>query len=269
MPEVIVPSVTISIPRSTALFLAGLPAIVPVAFMVPPVFSGNSPVLENIANDVLGSAGACLFFAMLLISPISTISGARWFNPALRQWYGIMFAVTIIIDAIIAMFDQSFAGGVAGRITGHTFLAVGFTMVCVSIPLLITANRAALRRLGKYWRPIQKAGTYLIWALLALHLALLEGFGVAHGNALGPDKSPYNIFHQRFYQVCAVSAFLIAFRVPSVTRWATHKRRAGQAWKVYLLAAPLFALFLLGYVFIINELIFKGVIAFTQTNLDD
>src|SRR4029077_11941427 len=111
-------TITISIPRSTALFLLGLPAIAPVLFMAPPVFSGNSAVLENVANDVLGSGGAFLLFTMLLVTPMSLITGARWFNPALRQWYGIMFAVDIIIDAIIAAFDRSFAGGVAGRLAG-------------------------------------------------------------------------------------------------------------------------------------------------------
>lgn len=263
------PSVTIRIPRSTALFALGLPAVAPIIMMAPPVFAGDSGVLENVANDVLGSSGACLFFAMLLITPLSFLTRSRWFNPALRQWYGIMFGVTIIIDAIIAAFDASFAGGVVGRLAGHTFLAVGFTMVCLSVPLLVTANRWSLKKLGKYWRPIQRRGTYIIWSLLGLHLLLLEGFGISHGNTLGPDGLPYRVFHQRFYQFLAVSLFLVTFRLPRVRDWVASKRSAGQGWKVWALAVPLFLVFLLGYVFMVNELMFKGGIAITRTNLDD
>ena len=263
------PSVTVRVPRSTALFAFGLPALAPIIMMAPPVFTGDSAVLDNIANDVLGSAGACLLFAMLLVTPLSFLTKSRWFNPALRQWYGIMFGVTIIIDAIIAAFDASFANGVVGRLAGHTFLAVGFTMVCLSIPLLATANRWSLKQLGKYWRPIQRKGTYAIWALLGLHLTLLEGFGVSHGNTLGPDGVPYRFFHQRLYQFLAVSLFLVTFRLPLIKNWVNRKRAAGQMWKVWLLSFPLLALFGLGYAFLVNELMFKGGIAITRTNLDD
>jgi DMSO/TMAO reductase YedYZ heme-binding membrane subunit len=50
-------------------------------------------------------------------------------------------------------------------------------MVCLVVPILVTANNPAQRWLGKYWKPLQRM-TYAMWALLFLHLALLEGFGL-------------------------------------------------------------------------------------------
>lgn len=40
-------------------------------------------------------------------------------------------------------------GGGFGRIAGHVFLAIGPVMVSMIIPLLLTANPFAQRKLGK------------------------------------------------------------------------------------------------------------------------
>ncbi len=255
--------------RWAALAVLGIPALAPIVFMVPGMATLNGDTVRGAGNDVFGSGGACLLFAMLLVTPLSLITRQRWFNPALRQWFGIIFAIDIIVDAITAALDTSFAGGVAGRLAGHTFLAVGFAMVCTSVPLLITANRRSLRKLGKYWRPVQRYGTYAIWGLLGLHLALLEGFGVSHGNGIGPDGLPYRVFHQRFYEWLAVSAFLFVFRLPPVRGWVVARHKAGRTWQVYAVAAPLLLLFALGYAFYVNELVFKGVAAFQLSPIDD
>ena len=46
---------------------------------------------------------------------------------------------------------------------------MGFIMVLLAIPLLITGNHWAQRKLGKYWKRLQRL-TYVIWGLLACHL---------------------------------------------------------------------------------------------------
>src|SRR5689334_24517838 len=56
------------------------------------------------------------------------------------------------------------------------FRSAGLMMVALLAPLLLISNRWSQRKLGKYWKPLQKL-TYVIWGLLFLHLALLEGFG--------------------------------------------------------------------------------------------
>jgi hypothetical protein len=51
----------------------------------------------------------------------------RWIFP-LRRWYGIMMAFSTIGDAAIAAVTTDFAGGLFGRLAGHSFLLVGLLM---------------------------------------------------------------------------------------------------------------------------------------------
>ena len=93
-----------------------------------------------------------------------------------------------------------------------------------------------------------------------MHLLLLDGFK-SFGGRQG-DGDP--IFHQRFYQAMAISIPLVILRLPPVKRWVADQRRAGQQAKVWLAIMPLVVLFVLGFIFIINEEIFTGTMAITM-----
>jgi DMSO/TMAO reductase YedYZ heme-binding membrane subunit len=133
------------------------------------------------------------------------------------------------------------------------------------VPLLLTGNPWAQRKLGRYWKRLHRL-IYVIWALLACHLMLLEGFGFEsgqNGSGFAGDGDP--VFHQRFYQYSACSLFLLVLRVPPVKRWIAARQKEGRGWLVWVTIAPLFALFVLGFIFIINEEIFKGLDSFKET----
>jgi DMSO/TMAO reductase YedYZ heme-binding membrane subunit len=245
--------------QSIALFLLRLPALVPLIFIMRGWLSLNAKdVLTNTEADVLGTGGEICFFVAVAITPLITLTGARWIAP-LRRWYGIMFAVIGIADATTAALTTDFAGGIFGRLAGHSFLLSGFLIILLALPLLATANTPSQRRLGKYWKRLQKV-TYVIWGLIVLHLLLLDGFrpfGAAQG-----DGDP--VFHQRFYQAVAISLPLVILRLPPVRRWVSRQRAAGQSWKVWLALAPLAVLFIIGFAFIINEEIFTGTKVITM-----
>jgi DMSO/TMAO reductase YedYZ heme-binding membrane subunit len=245
--------------QSLILFLLRLPALVPLIFILRGWLSLNAKdVLTNTEADVLGTGGEICFFVAVSITPLITLTGARWIAP-LRRWYGIMFAVIGIADATTAALTTDFAGGVFGRLAGHTFLLSGFLIILLALPLLVTANTPSQRRLGKYWKRLQKM-TYVIWGFIVLHLLLLDGFrpfGAAQG-----DGDP--VFHQRFYQAVAISIPLVALRLPPVRRWVSSQRAAGRPWLVWLALAPFAALYLIGFVFIINEEIFTGTKVITM-----
>jgi DMSO/TMAO reductase YedYZ heme-binding membrane subunit len=194
----------------------------------------------------------------LSITPLITVTGARWFAP-LRRWYGIFFALIGISDAATAAITTDFSGGVFGRLAGHTFLVTGLFVVLIALPLLITANTPAQRMLGRYWKRLHRA-MYVLWALIVLHLLLLDDF-VPFG---GPQGDGAPVFHQRFYQAVAISIPLVVLRLPPVRRWIAETRAAGQQWKVWLAVAPLAALWLIGFAYIINEEIFTGTEAITM-----
>jgi DMSO/TMAO reductase YedYZ heme-binding membrane subunit len=247
--------------QSLALLILRLPAFLPLFFISRGVITQDSPTLSGAEADVLGTGSeACLLLA-LTVTPLITVTRQRWITP-LRRWYGIMFAVTAITDATLAAITTDFAGGVFGRLAGHSFLFVGLTMVLLTVPLLATANNPAQRALGRYWKPLQRM-TYAIWGLLAVHLALLEGFGIPHGD----DGDP--IFHQRLYQMLACSVPLVILRLPPVRHWIVRQQKAGRQRLVYLAVLPLALLFVLGFAFIVNEEIFKGVGAFALHAVGD
>jgi len=245
--------------RSLALFLLRLPAFIPLIFIARGWLSLNSEeVLTNTEADVLGTGGEICFFMAVSITPLITLTGARWIAP-LRRWYGIMFAVIGIADTITAAITGDFAGGVIGRLAGHTFLLAGFLVILLSLPLLATANTPAQRKLGRYWKWLHKM-TYVVWGLLVIHLLLLDGltpFGASDG-----DGDP--VFHQRFYQAAAISVPLVILRLPPVRRWISRQRAAGRPRQIWLAMMPLAALYIVGMAFLINEEIFTGTKVITM-----
>ncbi len=253
-------------------WLLGAPALLPAVFLVPGIFAalvtGNGATVHTAGNDVLGTGGALLLFAMLGITPLQTLTRHRWFVP-LRRWYGVVFGGTIFLDAALASNDPAFNGpAVAGRLAGHSFLLLGAVMTMLLIPLTVQGiwNSWSMRQLGRYWKPFQAAGTYTVWGLLAVHLVLLEGFGISRANG---DHFPFNAFHQRLYDYLGCSALLVVLRLPPVRRWIRRKQTAGKTWPVWLIIAPLAVVFLIAYGYFINEEFFKGIAAFKLTPLSD
>jgi methionine sulfoxide reductase heme-binding subunit len=250
--------------KSIALILLGAPALVPLFFMLPALLTLNTNTFSVSVDDTLGTGAELCLFLCLLVTPMVTLTGQRWFFP-LRRWYGIVMACTAIGDALAAGLTDSFAGGFVGRLAGHVFELMGFMMVMLVIPLLVTGNRWAQRKLGRYWKRLH-ALIYVIWGLLFFHLSLLEGFGFEHGSdgsGFAGDGDP--VFHQRLYQYSACSLFLLTLRLPPVKRWITARQNEGRGWLVWVTIAPVLALFIFGFIFITNEEIFKGIDSFTNT----
>lgn len=259
--------------QSACLLPLRLFGLIGLVFMAPALITLNSNTLDGSVADTLGSASEINLLLCLLVTPMMTMTGWRWIAP-LRRWYGIVFAVTALTDAIVASVTTAFAGGVVGRIAGHTFLLVGLTMAIITLPLLLTANEWARKKMGKHWKTLQRL-TYVVWGLLFVHLLLLEGFGFQSGangsgfcgseaaTAPGPCASTWEqVFHQRLYQLTACSLFLIVLRIPPVKRWTIAQQKAGRAWVTWAVFSTLIVLFIVGFAFILNEEIFKGVDSF-------
>jgi DMSO/TMAO reductase YedYZ heme-binding membrane subunit len=252
------------------LWLLGAPALLPLAFEMRGILTLNGGDLHGSGNDVLGTGGALLLFAMLAITPLRTLTRRQWFVP-LRRWYGVVLAFNIFADAIIASNDTAFNGPIGAKLAEHTFLILGLLMTLLLIPLTVMGiwNQRTFRQLGKYWKPVQQYGTYAVWGILGLHLLLLEGFGVRHGDALGPDRFPFDVLHQRFYEFLGCSALMLTLRLPPVRRWIRARQNAGKTWQVWLTIAPLVIVFLLAYGYFVNELMDKGIAAYNLNPIND
>lgn len=238
--------------RRTAVYAAGSLAAVPLLLESREIVTADFPGLAVSNADVLGTGSLLVFLAMLAVTPLVTVTGARWFTP-LRWWFGVAFFATAAVDLVIASIvsGKDFPGGFASRVAGHTFLLVGTTMVLLSAVLAATASHRAQRSLGRYWSRVQ-ALTYVVWALILLHLLLLFGFTGSKG-----------IFHDALF----ASYPLALLRVPLVRRWfeATRQRhgpRDAVLWAVGLLLA---AGFVYGYGHLVSTEINRGVNALSNT----
>jgi len=246
--------------RKIALILLALPAFVPLIFTLRGWLSLNEKlVLTNTEADVLGTGGELTFLLCVSITPLITLTGARWFAP-LRRWYGIMFFVIGLSDSITASITGDFAGGPIGRVAGHSFLLAGLFIILLALPVVVTSNGRMQRVLGRYWKRVQGV-TYVIWAMIIVHLGLLDGFKPFDG----PQGDGDPVFHQRLYQILAISLPLLILRLPPVRRWVAAQRAAGQQWRVWAAMMPLFALYVLAFAFVVNEEIFTGLKIITMT----
>ena len=249
--------------RSLALFFLRLPVFVPIILITPGWVSLNAHGTLTINEaSVLGTGGVFCLYIALSITPIITLTGAQWIAP-LRRWYGIWFAVIGLADTTTAAITTDFAGGVFGRLAGHTFLLTGFFIITLAFPVLATANTPAQRKLGKYWKRLQRM-TYVIWFFAVVHLLLLDGF-----KPFGGPEDGLAVFHQRFYQAVAISIPLIVLRLPPVRRWVTEQRAQGRQWVVWATFAPLIVFYLTAMAFIINNEFFIGMQAFQLQAIED
>jgi len=181
----------------------------------------------------------------------------------IQAWVSAIWAIAAIAGPVVGgVIVQQFSWSwifwmnvPAGVITIIGFIAL---RAAPGDPLLATANTPAQRKLGKYWKKLQRM-TYVIWAFVVLHLVLLDGFtpfGAADGDGIP-------IFHQRFYQAVAVSIPLIVLRLPAVRRWIVERRAEGRQWLVWLAVSPLAVFYITAMAFIVNEEIFTGTMAIT------
>jgi sulfoxide reductase heme-binding subunit YedZ len=227
--------------------------LIPLVLMGPEVVSmvlgrpnGVAHVSASTA-DVLGTSTFLIFVAMLTVTPISTMTGCRW-HMVLRRDYGIAMFLMAMTDLILAAITtgNTFPGGLAARIGGHTFLLAGTLSTLLLIPMVVTANRPAQRWLGRHWVSVQRL-TYVVWVTVLIHLFFL--------------------FDLRSFFVSAVvlSVPLAVMRIPVVTRWWMLARRTRRRKIVRVVAAAaLTAVFAAGYVPFVQELALKGTAAFTQ-----
>lgn len=246
--------------RRIAIVLCALPALLPWFFTLRGWYVLNAKdVLTNTEADVLGTGGEYTFLFCVSITPLITLTGSRWFAP-LRRWYGVMFFMIGLSDSITASITGDFAGGPIGRVAGHTFLLAGLLIILLALPVVITSNSRLQKALGRYWKRVQGV-TYIIWGLIILHLGLLDGFHTFDG----PQGDGDPVFHQRLYQILAISLPLVILRLPPVRRWVTEQRAAGRQWKVWVAFMPLITLYLLAFVFVFNEEFFTGYKIITMT----
>jgi len=111
---------------------------------------GANPV-EAISHET-GQWTLRLLLLTLCVSPARRLTGASWLAPQRRTlglfafFYGCLhFAIYLVLDLD---FDFSYLGE---DLRERPYIGLGFTGFVLMIPLALTSNRFAIRRLGRRW----------------------------------------------------------------------------------------------------------------------
>jgi sulfoxide reductase heme-binding subunit YedZ len=239
--------------RTVLLWLLRLPLVAPFVFMGPEFLSvalGRPGAVANVSNsaaDVLGMSSLLFFLTMLTVTPLHTVTGWRWHRP-LRRDYGIGMFVTATTDFICAATTtgDTFKGGLVSRIAGHTFLVAGTLSTFLLVPLALTASRRAQRWLGPHWKWLHRL-VYVIWVTILLHLAFLFAFRTLFVDSL------------------LVSFPLALLRIAPVRdRWVAARRARSRRIARWTGGFALLAVYGIGYVLLVRELVHAGLVAFGQ-----
>ncbi len=153
-----------------------------------------------------------LLMASLAVTPLRRVTGwnavigARKVLGNFAFFYAVLHFATYLVD-------QSFSWGfIVADVVEHWWVTVGFAALLILLPLALTSNQGAIRRMGKRWQKLHRL-VYVAAGLGVLHFFLL----------VKKDVTEPLIF-------AAVFAALMAFRYELVT--GGRKRAAGRAPRV-------------------------------------
>jgi DMSO/TMAO reductase YedYZ heme-binding membrane subunit len=178
--------------------------------------------LIRYADQVLGYDAVLCLIGCLLVTPFITVAGAK--IAKLRIWYGLwMFAIGVVAVMVhLAVATTGMTTAVAGTAVAWT----GLMIVVLMIPMAASSGTGAQKALGKEWKRWQRPLVWIVWAVVAVHLAALR------------DWLPLIAFGAATVPLLAVRQGPLRRRIKA---WRSGGYSTGRMWAVMILAAYLLA----------------------------
>jgi sulfoxide reductase heme-binding subunit YedZ len=163
------------------------------------------PVQEILTRT--GHVALDLLILSLACTPLYTLTGFTLFQRARRTLGLYAFLYVTVHFLTFAGWDYSFDLGLLWQAVFYQrYVIVGFVAGLILLTLAITSTRGWQRRLGKWWKRLQRL-VYLASALAVLHFAWLL-------------KEPHAAL-----PYAVVVAMLLVLRIPFVSRAVGNVRR--------------------------------------------
>jgi len=136
---------------------------------------GVEPISE--LEHRLGEAGLQLLIASLAVTPLRRLAGVNLIR--FRRMLGLMTFYFVSLHLLVwLVLDVQIPAQIWADIVKRPYVTVGFTAFLLMIPLALTSNNRAVRRLGPNWRRLHKLA-YPAAVLGAVHFIWLsKGFQV-------------------------------------------------------------------------------------------
>ncbi|MCS6883585.1 MAG: protein-methionine-sulfoxide reductase heme-binding subunit MsrQ [Oscillochloridaceae bacterium] len=150
-------------------------ALLPFALLIFDAATGRLSV--NPIQDMTlrtGKAALALLMLTLACTPLNRLLGWKW-AAALRRPLGLYSFLYVCLHLLVfAVADyQLDAALIAQAIAEKRYILAGLASFALLLPLALTSTRAAMRRLGRWWRPLHRL-VYVAAALAVLHYLWLS-----------------------------------------------------------------------------------------------
>ncbi|PKP84540.1 MAG: protein-methionine-sulfoxide reductase heme-binding subunit MsrQ [Alphaproteobacteria bacterium HGW-Alphaproteobacteria-2] len=158
------------VPRGAIYVLGALPAV----FLLQGLFAGSlGPDPAKVVERELGLTGLQFLMAALAITPLRRIAGINFIRH--RRALGLLafFYIVLHLAAWVVLDFNLLWGEMLRDILKRPYITVGMLGFAAMLPLAVTANDAAIRRMGAAaWQRLHRLA-YLAALAGALHFLLL------------------------------------------------------------------------------------------------
>lgn len=142
---------------------------------------GDDPRAFHHLLHPTGEFSARFLILSLLATPLMYLTKgaawARWLRTN-RRYFGVAAFGYAALHTVVYVVDQGSLGPILAEATEFD-MATGWLAMLIFVPLAATSMDYAVRRLGRWWKPVQRL-TYAAAVLTLLHWASLHGWsGVA------------------------------------------------------------------------------------------
>lgn len=177
-------------------------------------FLGPEPIRAIILRT--GKAAIIMLVLSLACTPANILFGWKWPIKARKPLglYGFMYVVLHLLTFV--WIDYGFQMTlIVEEIVRRRYALVGFVAFLLLVPLALTSNKWAMRKLGKKWKPLHRL-VYLIGILAVIHYLWLVKQGA---------------YTQPFIFAGLVAVLLI-IRIPTVKQFLLQtQRRIRARWQ--------------------------------------
>ncbi len=149
-------------------------ALMPLAWLGYRAFSGGlgANPIETVTRE-LGDWALRLLLLTLACTPLRRLTGQAW-PLAFRRMLGLFafFYTTLHLLSYVVLDQFFYWPDIWADILKRPYITIGMSAWLLLLPLAVTSNRRAIRRLGRNWQRLHRL-VYPIAALAVLHFYLL------------------------------------------------------------------------------------------------
>ncbi len=182
-------------------YLLWLLLAIPAFPMIYDAVASDNPRVFHILVHPSGETSARLLIVAMIATPLALLlrgwRGPRWLVRN-RRYFGVAAFAYAALHTLFYLIDKAELDRIVGELE-RLYIWTGWVAFVIFLPLAATSTDWAVRRLGRWWKPVQRL-TYVAALLTLVHWAALHNWGsptaaIVHFAPL-VALSAYRIWHR-------------------------------------------------------------------------